>query len=1086
MNTNKAFFVLLFLLFSADWAHAQQHDWENEQINGINKEPTHCTYIPYANIFQALNNDANGSPYYKCLNGIWKFNWAKHPDMRPVDFYKPSFDVSYWDSIEVPLNWQMAGYGVPIYTNETYPFTKNPPYVMKPAPVGWTSHKIPNPVGSYRRIFTIPNHWNEKEIYLHFDGVQSAMYVWINGHKVGYSEDSMTPAEFNVTPYLVKGNNILAVEVYEWSDGSYMEDQDFWKLSGIFRDVFLFAVPKFHIRDFFVQSELDSSFGSAILKTDLSFQNNGYKGAVSIEGYLLKDRQPYLGEKPIFIKNLSASEVSKKTSDITVETKVNHPELWSSEIPNLYQMTFVLKDDSGEMMEVTATPFGFRKIEIKDSQLWINGKSILLKGVNRHEFDPMNGRYVSYESMLKDIMMFKQFNINTVRTCHYPDHPDFYRLCDRYGIYVIDEANLETHGMGYKKESLAHDLRWQKAHIERVMNMAQRDKNHPSVIIWSLGNEAGSGVNFEVCRNEIKKLDAVRPVHYERYNDIADIESCMYPRIDKLDEIGSRNDQKPFFICEYAHAMGNSVGNLQEYWDVIEKYKRLIGGCIWDWVDQGLKKEIPGKPGEYFYAYGGDYGDRPTNWTFCLNGLTTPDRSITPKMEEVKRVYQYIVIKAVDVLNGKVNIQNKYQFINLEKFDLSWELSCDGTIIEANNLARLSLDPGKSAEITIPFSKPQLKAGGEYFLKIIFKLRTDELWASRGHVVAWEQIPVPFSVPAVEPGSLQSFEPPVFSEKEDWINVSGKTFELRFNKNVGTITDLIYFGIRILETKPEAIYGVHPETDFIYQDTTTEERIAGPMLNIYRTPVDNDRKEFVRQWGNAGLSYNMKPEVESVVAEMHPGFLKLEVAINSKSGKGYSVRQHTTYKIYGNGFIDITTDFDPDKLDCPLPKLGFLMQMTDDFEKVSYWGAGPHENYRDRMRSAAIGCYENTVDEMFVPYLHPQDCGNRSAVRWFTVTNHNGIGMMIVADSLMNFSALHYAPLDLARANHPYELKKRKETILTIDMQHCGLGGRSCGPDPLKQYLLNTEKVTFSFSIRPYIGSMGDKTDVAKIKIADY
>jgi len=1076
----EVFFLIFFFLVYR--GQAQQHDWENEQITGINKEAAHCTYIPYAGISQALADDANSSPYYLCLNGIWKFNWEKHPDMRPVGFYKPSFDVSYWDSITVPSNWQLAGYGIPIYTNETYPFVKSPPSVMKPAPAGWTSQKIPNPVGSYRRIFTVPDSWDGKEIYLHFEGVQSAMYVWVNGEKVGYSQDGMTPAEFDVTPYIKKGNNMLAVEVYEWSDGSYMEDQDFWKLSGIFRDVFLFAVPKFHIADFFIQSDLNDDFSSAVLKTNLSFRNNGYRGDVSVEGYLVKDRQTYHGEKPVFVSHFKAVPIDKK---LNISTKIDHPELWSAEDPNLYQLVLVMKDASGETTETIATPAGFRRIEIKDSQLLINGKSVLLKGVNRHEFDPSNGRYVSYQSMLKDVILFKQFNINAVRTSHYPNHPDFYKLCDRYGIYVIDEANLETHGMGYGKESLSNDVRWRKAHVERVMAMAQRDKNHPSVIIWSLGNEAGPGENFAACRDELKKLDPVRPVHYERNNKFADIESCMYPGIDKLEKIGKQDNPKPFFICEYAHAMGNSVGNLQEYQDVIEKYKRLIGGCIWDWVDQGLKKEVPGKPGEYFYAYGGDYGDRPTNWTFCINGLTTPDRSITPKMEEVKKVYQNIAVRSVDLLNGKVSIQNKYRFTNLGKFGLSWELSCDGTIIEAGDLDHFDLEPGKSATVVIPFEKPELKAGSEYFLKIIFKLKTDELWASRGHVVAWEQLPVPFNVPVVEPVPSQSLDTPVLSETGDWISISGKIFELRFNKKAGTITDLNYFGTSILKTKPEAIYGLHRETDFIFQDTVTNERVAGPVLNLYRAPTDNDRKEFVKQWEDAGLSFTMIPDVKSITVKQHPGFIEIEADILSGSAKGYTVRQNTVYKVYGNGFIEVNTRFDPGSLACPLPRLGFLMQMNEGFEDVSYYGAGPHENYRDRMRSAAIGQYENTVDQMFVPYIHPQECGNRCAVRWFAVTDHNGTGMMIVADSLLNFSALHYTPSDLFRANHPYELKRRSETILTIDMQHCGLGGRSCGPGPLKQYILNAEKADFRFSIRPYTGRMGSKSDIARIKIAD-
>ncbi|MGE5943760.1 MAG: glycoside hydrolase family 2 TIM barrel-domain containing protein, partial [Flavobacteriales bacterium] len=800
---------------------------------------------------------------------------------------------------------------------------------------------------------------------------------------------------------------------------------------------------------------------------------------------LLKDGQSYQGEKPIFVKQLTASMVGKKTSELSIDTKVDYPELWSAEAPNLYQTVFVLKKATGKTLEVIASSFGFRKIEIKDSQLWVNGKSVLLKGVNRHDLDPENGRYITYESMLQDIKLFKQFNINTVRTSHYPNHPDFYKLCDKFGIYMVSEANLESHGMGFGKEGLGHDVRWEKAHVDRVVSMVEAFKNHPSVIIWSLGNEAGTGVNFEACRKAALNLDSTRPIHYQGYNKVGDIDSDMYLSVESLDETGAKNDPKPFLMCEYAHAMGNAVGNLQEYWDVIEKHKRLIGGCIWDWVDQGLKKEVPGKPGEYFFAYGGDYGDRPTDWNFCANGLTTPDRTVTPKMEEVKKVYQYIGIMAEDILNGKVNIKNKYQFINLDQFDLSWELSCDGRVIEAGNMNPLNLEPGESTDAHIPLTKPQLKAGSEYFLKVIFKLRNEETWAARGHVVAWEQMVVPFDVPVVKPVQPETLSSLTYREDGDWILVSGKAFNLKFNKRVGTITDLDYFGTPVLKTKPEAIYGIRPETKMLYTDTVTTAQIAGPMLNIFRAPVDNDYffgGGYGPKWREAAL-YDMRPEVKNISVDKKGDALVIETDMDSKSPKGYTVHQHTIWKIYGNGFVDVTTDFSPDKLDYPLAKLGFLMQMPEGFENVTFYGAGPHENYRDRLQSAAIGRYETTVDAMFEPYLRTQDCGNRSNVRWFTISNHNGVGLMVTASNLMDFSALHYTPLELEKANHPYELTRRKETILTIDMQHCGLGGGSCGPGPLDRYLLKTEKASFSFSIRPYVGNMGDMGEVAKMKL---
>jgi len=1076
-----ALFATVFQLF------AQQHDWENEQVIGINKEPGHSHYIPYATIDQALKDYADESPYYLSLNGTWKFNWVKSPDLRPTEFYRTDFDVHYWDEIEVPSNWQMKGYGKPIYTNITYPFVKNPPYVMTPAYDGWTNQEYPNPVGSYRRNFVVSDDWNGREIYLHFAGVQSAMYVWVNGKKVGYSQGSMTPAEFNITRYLQEGENMLAVEVYQWSDGSYLEDQDFWRLSGIFRDVYLYATPKLQIRDFFVQAELSGDFTKATLKTDLKIVNDGYAGKTTIEGYLLKDGNSYNGETPVFVREMDGAALESNGLKLSFESNVDHPDLWSAEIPNLYQMVFVLKNDAGEITEVVSTPFGFRSIEIRDSQLWVNGKNVLLKGVNRHDLDPINGRYITYESMLNDVKLFKKFNINTVRTCHYPNHPDFYKLCDRYGIYVVSEANLETHGMGYDEGSLGHEPEWEKAHVDRVVSMVECFKNDPSVIIWSLGNEAGKGVNFFACREAVLELDTTRPIHYQGYNEVGDIESTMYPSVESLVEVGTREDPKPFFMCEYAHAMGNAVGNLQEYWDVVESHKRLIGGCIWDWVDQGLQKEIPGKSGEYFYAYGGDFGDRPTDWNFCVNGLTTPDRSITPKMQEVKKVYQYVSITPKDILNGQVVIKNKYQFINLDAFELSWELSCDGSVVDAGLLPSLQFEPGNSADIHIPFTKPLLKAGGEYFLKVIFKLRTDTDWASRGHVIAWEQLKVPFEVAPVKPIHPESLSSLAYSEEGDWIHVSGKTFHLKFNKLVGTITELNYFGCNVMQTMPEAIYGVKPETQMLYKDLSTDARVAGPMLNIFRAPIDNDYSFGGGpgvKWREAGL-YTMRPEVRNVAVSRQGEAVVINTSIVSTSPTGYAVRLQTIWRIYGNGFIDLTCEFDPDQLDYSLAKLGFLLQMPKGFENVTYYGAGPHENYRDRLKSAAIGRYETTVDDMFVPYLRTQDCGNRSDVRWFTISNHNGIGMMVVADTLLNFSALHYTPLDLEQANHPYELSRRDETILTIDLQHCGLGGGSCGPWTMDKYQLKTEKATFGYSIRPYVGTMGDMNAVAKMKLRD-
>jgi len=1061
----KSILLLIFLLpaFSGFCQQSVQNDWENEQVIGINKEAARAHAISYATIEQASEDNRLHSPYLLDLNGTWSFNWVKHPDLRPKDFFMPDFDVSYWDQIDVPSNWQMKGYGKPIYTNVTYPFAKNPPYVMGETPDNYTNNELPNPVGSYRKDFVLPDEWDGKEIFIHFAGVKSAFYIWVNGEKVGYSQGSMTPAEFNITEYLNPGENMVAVEVYRWSDGSYLEDQDFWRLSGIYRDVYLYAAPKIHLWDFSLEATFNEDFSNADLNFDLDFRNFDASGKSSCDIYLAEFGKEVNPEDLILT-------VPSETSSTTVE--VANPRLWSAEIPNLYQAVFVVKDENNSITEVLSTPFGFREIKIEDQQLWVNGKSVLLKGVNRHEHDPITGRHVSLESMWRDIELFKQFNVNTVRTCHYPDHPDFYKLCDIHGVYVIDEANIESHGMGYEKASLGHVVSWEKAHVDRVVSMLERDKNHPSVIIWSLGNEAGPGVNFEACRDAIKERDTQRPVHYERYNEVADIESTMYPRVSSMDEIGALDNPKPFIMCEYAHAMGNAVGNLQEYWDVVEKHKRLIGGCIWDWVDQGITVPVPGAKDEFFYAYGGDFGDRPTDWNFCINGLTTPDRQVTPKMEEMKKVYQYIGMDADNLLSGEVLLKNKYQFFNLKEFNLSWELECNGKVIQADVLEPLDLNPGESKTIKIPFEEPELIAGAEYFLKLKFSLKTEEAWAKAGHLVAWEQFQVPFSTPEKidpDPSGMPTLS---MKENESEVTIKGKNFAVTFHKQVGSITDLSYYNTCIIKTAKDAIKPGRPETDLIHWPIKDSSPVGGPLLNIFRAPTDND---YIFGYGPGPKwikqeLYALDTEVLSFDARLDDNnTVAISTTLKSTSPGGYSVTTQTRYTIYGDGTIKINNLIKPSPTRFYMAKIGFIMQLPEGFEKVNYFGAGPHENYPDRNRSTAISSYSTTVDDMFVPYIRPQDCGNRTEVRWASVTNHSGAGILIEAENQMNFSALHYTPLDLHKANHPYELIKRGSTILTIDMDQCGLGGGSCGPPPMKRYQLLPNQAEFTYSIKPAV-----------------
>lgn len=668
-------------------------EWENEQIFAINKEEGHNTFVPFSSVESLKKSESFNQPWatpasdlYYSLNGTWKFHWVKQPSERPVNFYKTDYDVSSWKEIPVPANMEMQGYGTPIYTNVTYPF-KNYPAMIVPQK-GYTNEKEPNPVGSYRRDFTVPANWDGKEIFLHFNGVYSGFYVWINGKKVGYSQGSNNDAEFNITKYLKPGNNTIAVEVYRWTDGSYLEDQDMFRLSGIYRDVYLYATPKVHVRDFHLQSLFESNdYRTAGFKVDAIVANYDSKQAKghTIEVTLIDPSGNSIGTMTEPVQLLKG----KKEQKYTLQTKVEKPLLWTSETPHLYNVLVALKNERGEVIEAMSSKFGFRHIEIKNKRVYINNRQVFFKGVNRHEMLPRTGKVLSTESMIQDILMMKQFNVNTLRTSHYPNDPRMYALCDYYGLYVMDEADVENHG----NHTLSERESWRPAFIDRLVRMIQRDKNHPSIIFWSLGNEGGAGENFMAMYEVAKKLEPTRPVHYEGQNAAADIDSHMYPSIANMSRFDQQESDKPYFLCEYAHSMGNAPGNIAEYWDYIEnKSQRMIGACVWDWVDQGLNKI--GEPDHHYY-YGGDFGDRPTDFDFCCNGLTTPDRRVTPKLIELKKIYQYIKFRLLAVESGNVEIRNGYYFTDLNKFRLNWEVLKDGKAVENGTIESIDLAPVK-------------------------------------------------------------------------------------------------------------------------------------------------------------------------------------------------------------------------------------------------------------------------------------------------------------------------------------------------------------------------------------------------------
>jgi beta-galactosidase len=1044
------------LLVVSAWAQAP--DWENEQVIGINKEPGRATGVSYPDVTSAVRaytvktagdvlKKWHDSPYYRSLNGQWKFHWVKSPDERPVDFYKPDFDVGGWAEIPVPSNWEIQGYGTPIYSNIRYPHVRQPPKIVGPLPPDYAAAREPNPVGSYRTVFDVPKDWDGREVFIHFEGVASAFYLWINGQKVGYSEGSRTPAEFDVTKYLRPGENVLAAEVYRWSDGSYLEDQDFWRLSGIFRDVYLFSTPRVQLRDLFVLSDLDEQYKDARLNITAKVRNLSDSQAARRVRAILVDAQ---GRRtPVGSSETAAVEPGRE-AELRIHADVENPLKWTSETPNVYLVVLEMVDTQGQTTEVKACRFGFRKVELKDRQFLLNGVSIKLKGVNRHEHDPDRGQAIEIGSMIRDIELMKQNNINTVRTCHYPDHPAWYDLCDLCGIYIVDEANVESHGMGYGRETLGAVESWKTAHVDRNVRMVERDKNHPCVVIWSLGNEAGSGPNFEAAAQAIRSLDTSRPIHYERMNEVADMDSVMYPSVEGLIASGRSNSPKPFFVCEYAHGMGNAIGNLQEYWDAINAHPRLIGACIWDWVDQGLRKYTgatnPDGSKQWFFAYGGDYGDRPNDNNFCCNGVVDPDRSHTAKLREVKKVYQYVNFALGEVAKDRVAVEltNKYFFTDLSNFTVQWQIMEDGQAIERGVQTLDSVAPGESASVLLrlSLSRRKLKPGAECFLNVSLAQNHDELYAKAGHVVACEQFKLPIrtlEAPSLELARLRAL---AVVDEGDSITVTGRRVKAVFSRSTGTLSSLAYDGVEVLANG------------------------GGPRLNLFRAPVDNDNwlRRDIERSGIASLSYTAK----SVAVEQPArGVVRVCCTVDC-AGRSETGMVHTaTFTIFGDGSIDVTNQVEPYGNLTVLPKLGVSLVLPKGFDDLTWLGRGPHESYVDRKRSADVGLYSGKVAAQYERYVRPQENGNKTDVRWATLTDKKGKGLLVTTDGTYSISAHHNTAADYDQARHIDKVVPRDEVYLCIDAAHMGLGGASCGPRPMNQYILNAGPARFRYSLRP-------------------
>jgi len=1033
--------------------------WEDPTIFNVGQIKPHAHFMSFPDVETLLHSKFEDAPFYFSLDGKWKFHYSKNPAARPVDFYKKDFDVKNWDDIQVPGNWEMQGYGTPIYVNARYPFPKNPPYVPHDD----------NPVGSYKRSFTLPENWDDKEIFIQFGAVKSAAYFWLNGEFLGYNQDSKTPVEFNVTKYLQKEKNEIAVEIYRYSDGSYLECQDFWRISGMEREVFIWTTPKIHIRDFFVKADLDNNYQDGILNVAIeveNFQDLKHSGNCSVECLLLENGNV----KETGRKN-EINFQNNKTIDFSFYKKIKNPKHWTAETPNLYQLVLILKNDKEEILEVVGSKIGFRKIEIKKGQLLVNGKVVTMKGVNRHEHNEVTGHVLTEESMLLDIQLMKQYNINAVRSSHYPNHRRWYELCDEYGLYVIDEANIEAHGMGARFQTVYDESThtgalpgFQAAHLDRVKRMFERSKNHPSIIIWSIGNEAGNGENMKIAYEWTKERDDSRPTQYEQAgeDENTDIVCPMYPKIEAIEAYAKRVNGRPLIMCEYAHAMGNSLGNLQEYWDVIERYPNLQGGFIWDWVDQGILAHAPAQRlngtqtlKERYWKYGGDFEGRdiPNDGNFCINGLIFPDRTIHPMILEVKKVYQNISVEAIDLEKGIFSIKNKFDFISLENVLLRWEFLENGSAIRKGEIESLDILPQQSKRYQIPFSIEE-KEGKEYFINFYFFTKKEKPLVPSGHEIARVQVELSVLNKAIQSpleleraGSASIGKKLELLEENDSFKIKGEKFSLAFSKKSGTLESYIF--------------------------NNKDKLKKGALPNFWRAPTDNDRGNLMQDRLAVWKAASNNRTVQSITGKIiSPSEIEIQTIFNLKD---VAVKYELIQKVRTNGSIFIKGSFLPSEKEySELPRFGLTMQLPKEFDNLKWYGRGPHENYWDRKTSAFLGIYNSTVEEQYHPYIRPQENGNKTDTRWLELTNDKGEGWLIQGMTQFDFSSLFYTTDDFDLGNveqplkHTIDLKKKDFITLNIDYRQMGVGGDdSWGGHTHDEYKLFLKKYEFQFLIKP-------------------
>ncbi len=1034
---------LFFMQIIGNLSFAQTNfsfkEWENEKVVNINIEQAHATFMSYQNINDAIDDDMNKSSDYKSLNGIWKFNMVDSPSDRPQNFYETGFNDTQFKDIKVPGNWEILGFGIPIYTNIKYPFPANPPFI---------NQKF-NPVGTYRKSFTIPNNWDNKEVILHFGSVSGAMYLYLNGQAVGFSKASKLPAEFNITKYLKKGENILAAQIYRWHDGSYLEDQDFWRLTGLERDVYLQAKSPVSIHDFLVKADLDNKYTNGLFSVDIDLNNfksadfNIYKIAISV-----LDKQG---------KSIFSSSKALNSANISFSTTIKAPLKWSAETPNLYDLIITIQDKSGKAIEYTANKIGFRKVEIKNAQLLVNGIKVMVHGTNRHEHDDVLGHVTTRETLMKDMKLMKQFNINAIRLSHYPNDPLMYKLADEYGFYLVDEANIEVHGMGAalqgnfnKAVHPAYLESWEPAFMDRIQRMVKRDRNHPSVIIWSMGNECGNGKVFYDAYDWIKKFDTSRPVQFEQAGESTntDIVCPMYPGTNYMKKYAANNSQKrPFIMCEYSHAMGNSSGNFQEYWDIIKSSPHMQGGFIWDWVDQGLKSEGPN--GTY-WAYGGDLGgiNLQNDENFCANGLVSADRIPHPGLYEVKKVYQDIIFKDADWKNGKIIVSNEFSFKDLSDFNFYWMLIKNGETT-ANGTFNASALAGKQTNIQLKFPLINDNDGNEYLLNLFAKTKTATDLIPSGHEQAREQFG--------------------YNAKTYFAKNTITTGNLNLDKSDNK---LLSFSSGNIKGKFDLIKG--KLINYSINNNSIINTFPGPYF--WRASTDND-------FGNK------MPEKNGVWRTAHENKKILNITVNDQTAEGLIIKvdykltdinsnYSETYTIQNDGSIKIEAKIDLLNNDFPdLPRFGMRMQVDRDANQLNFYGRGPWENYSDRNTASFMGIYnDKDIAAYDVDYIRPQVKGYKTDVRWITIKNTKGDGIQINGLQPLGFSMMTYLSEDfdpgLSKKNqHPADVAKRNFNVVHIDLKQRGVGGdNSWGALPHGPYLLKDKIYSYSYVIKAISG----------------